>query len=115
MYFRNVRLFMRPVYTRCLYRHVLYARVYLRGTRQWPITNARINGWHLFLHSGRIARSRFVPRAPHRLPLRRDILQCFMEIVISIHDRRVTRETAASADRLTAAVEFRLREINGRR
>jgi len=91
------------IYTCCLYRHALYARVYLRDAHsRWPITNSRIR--HLLLHSARIERSRFVV-FPMRAHGRRIASACIAIFCNGnryfIHDRRVTCEFAVSADRLT--------------
>jgi len=105
---------MRPIYTCCLYRHALYARVYLRDAHsRWPITNSRINGWHLLLHSARIERSRFVvfPMQAHRTP-HRNILQwkSLFHPRSTCHSR-ICGVSWSSDQSMT--VEFLLRKING--
>lgn len=91
---------MRPVYTRRLYRHALYARVYLRDTRQWPITDARINGRHSRLHSARIEHCRFVYLQCNRTSIAPPppCIAIFCNVSWkSLFRSRVTCETAMSA------------------
>lgn len=112
-------LFMRFVYTRCLYRHALYARVYLRrDRRRWPITDSLLMvGIRACIL--RVPAFQCISNASTQAPshlLRRDIFQYFMGIIILLFSRsaRYTRNCGVSwsSAKSMAAIEFLLYETN---